>query len=34
MVVVIPGLTGPAPVWPGVVEGQIARELPPARWAD
>lgn len=31
--VVIPGLPQPAPVmWPGVVEGQIVRELPPARW--
>jgi hypothetical protein len=33
--VVIPGLPQPAPaMWPGVVEGQIVHELPPARWGN
>lgn len=33
--VVIPGLPQPAPaMWPGVVEGQVVRELPPARWGN
>lgn len=34
--VIIPGLTtGPVPgSWPGVVEGHVVRELPPARWGN
>lgn len=33
--VVIPGLSqARAAMWPGVVEGQVMHELPPARWGN